>query len=154
MFPTGSDPTNAFLFPQHVIAAKCLCLKWATRGNAPLVYRFHSLTDDVHFCEGHWCQTNVLLLTEFLHPAAAAAVTAGMLHSPPQFWKMKEQKSDVYLYQSYLFIAPVCQFAIPFQRQKVSAAECHIRNGFRRFLIFRGLQAKVLDTYRILSSIT
>ena len=23
---------------------KCLCLKWATRANAPLVYRFHSLT--------------------------------------------------------------------------------------------------------------
>ena len=23
---------------------KCLCLKWATRANAPLVYRFHSFT--------------------------------------------------------------------------------------------------------------
>ena len=56
------------------------------------------------------------------------------------------QYSDVYLYQSCRFIAVVFQFAIPFQRQKVSAAD--IRNGAPRFLTFRGLHAKVLDTHR------
>ncbi len=52
------------------------------------------------------------------------------------------------MYHSCLFIAAVCQSAIPFKRQKVSAAECHIRNGAPRFLIFRGLQTKRRDTHR------
>ena len=42
-----------------------------------------------------------------------------------------------------IFSAVVFQFATPFQRQKVSAAECHIRNGAPRFQTFRGLHAKV-----------
>ena len=37
---------------------------------------------------------------------------------------------------------------LPFLRQKVSAAECRIRNGALRIRIFRGLQGKLPDTHR------
>ena len=36
---------------------KCLCLKWATRANAPLVYRFHSLTHSTKQFKLHICLT-------------------------------------------------------------------------------------------------
>ena len=42
---------------------------------------------------------------------------------------MNEQKFAVYSYQRCVFIAAVFQSPKPFQRQKVSAAECHNRNG-------------------------
>ena len=60
---------------------------------------------------------------------------------------MTKQEADVYLYQSCLFIAAFCQFVTYFEPLTVSAAECQIRNGARRNL-FRGLQAKLLDTHR------
>ena len=61
---------------------------------------------------------------------------------------MNEQKSAVYSYQRCVFIAAVFQSPNPFQRQKISAAECHNRNGAPRFPVFRGLQTKIRDAHR------
>ena len=59
---------------------------------------------------------------------------------------MKEERSAVYSYQRCVFIAAVFQSPKPFQRQKVSAAECHNRNGAPRSPVFWGLQTKNRDT--------
>ena len=59
---------------------------------------------------------------------------------------MNELKSEVYLYQVSLFRAALIQSASPFQRENVAAAECHIRHGAQRFLVFRGLHTKIIAT--------